>query len=257
MVRTRGVVLALALILAGYTSSAAETARIAIGEWPPYLSEELQHYGMAAHIAEVCFKAANVDVEVGFFPWNRVALFVENGLWDTSILWVKTEEREKVYLFSDVIFEGSAVFFYAKARPMQWRDYKDLVGLKFGGLMSASYPWFEAAKEQGINLEMEVVSDERLNFAKLLTGRIDAFSLDKYVGLYILHKNFPQESNLITYNPTPIESWPYRLIFTKNPRGEKMRNAFNKGLKIVQENGLLEQLLDDAANGRYVGRSAE
>ncbi|WP_020410740.1 substrate-binding periplasmic protein [Hahella ganghwensis] len=247
--------LTILLLLGSFsTSQAEETVRIAVGEWPPYLSAEFPHFGVAAHIVEESFTAAGVKVEFGFFPWNRVARYVEDGLWDTSILWVETEERKKVYLFSEVVFEGTAVFFHRRDHPIKWQTYRDFEGVKFGGLMSASYPWFESAKEAGVNMIMEKVSEESLNFAKLLSGRIHAFSLDKLVGIYILQKKLPYVMDYISYNPRPIESWPYRLIFTKSPRGEMMVNAFNRGLLILKEKGLIERHLQEAVEGLYYPR---
>ncbi|OZG75467.1 amino acid ABC transporter substrate-binding protein [Hahella sp. CCB-MM4] len=239
------------LVTAASNVRAEETARIAIGEWPPYLSVELPHYGVAAHIVEESFRAADLQVEFGFFPWNRVAQYVEDGTWDTSILWVETEERKKIYLFSDVVFEGTAVFFHRKERPLSWNTYQDFEGLKFGGLMSATYPWFEDAKLAGVSMKMEKVSDEGLNFAKLLSGRIDAFSLDKLVGLYILQRQLPYVMDHISYNPRPIESWPYRLIFTQSPRGEMLVEAFNRGLQKIKDNGLVHRHLQEAVEGIY------
>lgn len=242
----------LLLLAASIPASAKETVRIAIGEWPPYLSQELPYHGVAAHLVQEAFNAVNVDVEFEYFPWQRVRVYVENGTSDASILWVKTEERARSLLFSDVLLEGEAVFFYNKNNPLIWQDYEDLDGKRFGGLLSASYPWFEAAKSKGVDVKMELVTVEHRNFSKLLSERIDAFSLDKLVGLHMLQQRFPDQQSLIGYDPTPIESWPYRLIFTQSPRGEALVGAFNKGLAIIQQQGLIAVYLNNVANGMYL-----
>ncbi len=252
MNRTLSLILVIPLLFVCQALSAKPVVRIAVGEWPPYLAHELPHYGVAAHIVEKAFALSNVEVEYGFFPWSRAALYVDNGRWDASILWVKTEERAKHYLFSDVVFDGTAVFFHRKETSFNWKTFKDLQGLRFGGLMSASYPWFQAAKAEGIPLYMETVTSEHLNIAKLLSKRIDAFSLDKLVGLYLLQKEFPIEGKRISYHPQPIESWPYRLIFTDSPQGSTFVKAFNQGLKKLKDSGQVQQLLDDAAKGVYL-----
>lgn len=244
--------LCLLLVVGGASLSARETVRIAIGEWPPYLSQTLPHHGVAAHIVKEAFEAANVDVEFTFLPWGRVLVYVENGQFDASILWVETEERARSYLFSDVLLEGEAVFFYNKENPLVWQSYDDLDGKRFGGLLSASYPWFEAAKAEGADIEMELVTEEHQNISKLLSERIDAFSLDKLVGLHMLQQRFPDRQHLISYDARPIESWPYRLIFTKSPRGEELVEAFNKGLGIIKERELIEVYLNNVANGMYL-----
>ncbi|GGX54979.1 substrate-binding periplasmic protein [Saccharospirillum salsuginis] len=232
--------------------SAQETVRIAIGEWPPYLSQELPHNGVAAHLVKEAFEAGGVDVAFEYYPWQRVRVYVENGTQDASILWVRTEERAQSLLFSDVLLEGEAVFFYNKNDPLIWQDYEDLDGKRFGGLLSASYPWFEAAKARGVDVEMELVTVEHRNFSKLLSKRIDAFSLDKLVGLHMLQQRFPDQADRIGYDPSPIESWPYRLIFTRSPRGEALMKRFNEGLAIIKERGLIPVYINNVANGVYL-----
>lgn len=245
-------VVSVILLTSSLSLPAQEPVRIAIGEWPPYLAKNLPHYGVAAHIVKEAFQAGGLDVEFQFLPWGRVLVYVEGGRFDTSILWVETEERAKTLLFSDVVMEGEAVFFYNVENPLKWQTYQDLGDKRFGGLISASYPWFEAAKAQGIDMDMELVTDEHQNFSKLISGRIDAFSLDKLVGLHLLQQNFPARRSEIDHDPTPIESWPYRLIFTKSPRGEELVEAFNKGLAIIKEQGLIETYLDDVGRGVYL-----
>lgn len=240
------------LFLGSLTLAAREPVRIAIGEWPPYLAKDLPHYGVAAHIVEEAFNAAGLDVEFQFLPWGRVMVYVENGRFDTSILWVETEERSKSFLFSDVLLEGEAVFFYNEDNPLEWQTYQDLSTLHFGGLLSASYPWFEAAKAAGLDMQMELVTDERQNFSKLISGRIDAFSLDKLVGLHILQQDFANQRDQVGYDPKPIESWPYRLIFTKSDKGETLVEAFNRGLAIIKQQGVIDAYLENVGRGFYL-----
>jgi len=240
------------LFAVSVSASERETVRIAVGEWPPYLSQNLPHDGVAAHLVREAFKAGGVEVEFEYFPWQRVRLYVENGTKDASILWVKTEERARTLLFSDVLLEGEAVFFYNKNNPLVWQNYEDLDGKRFGGLLSASYPWFEAAKAEGADVTMDLVTVEHRNFSKLLSERIDAFSLDKLVGLHMLQQRFPEQADLIDFDPTPVESWPYRLIFTKSPRGEALVEAFNEGLAIIKRQGLIPVYINNVANGVYL-----
>ncbi|MHA7878933.1 MAG: substrate-binding periplasmic protein [Saccharospirillum sp.] len=236
---------------------AKETVRIAIGEWPPYLSRYSPHYGVAAHIVQEAFQASDMNVEFHFFPWARVLVYIENGEYDASILWVKTEERENSLIFSDIVLEGEAVFFYNKDNPLIWQNVEDLSNKRFGGLLSASYPWFDAARSQGVPMEMELVTTEQQNFSKLLTQRIDAYAMDRLVGMNILQQNFPDRKHLIAYDTTPIETWPYRLIFTKNAHGEALASAFNQGLDIIKQHERVQIHLNNVANGVYLPQGDE
>lgn len=252
MVILRKGLISLVLLVCSSPLFAEETVRIAIGEWPPYLSERSPHYGVAAHIVQEAFQVSGLDVEFQFLPWARVLVYVENGQADASILWVKTEEREASYLFSDVVLEGEAVFFYHKDNPLIWQDFQDLNNKRFGGLLSASYPWFEAARVAGASVEMELVTTEQQNFSKLLSQRLDAYSMDRLVGQHILQQDFAERQDLISYDPTPIETWPYRLIFTRSPRGEELSSAFNQGLEAMKQRQKVQVHLNNVANGVYL-----
>ena len=71
--------------------SANETIRIANGEWPPYLSKELKHYGVASRIVAEAFALEGVKVKYGFFPWGRAYAVVQRGEWDGSVIWTIKE----------------------------------------------------------------------------------------------------------------------------------------------------------------------
>ena len=85
---------------------AEETIRITIGEWAPYLSKDLKHYGVAARIVTDSFALEGVKVEYGFFPWARSKFLAQEGEWDGSAVWIHNAERAKDFLFSDSMFKS-------------------------------------------------------------------------------------------------------------------------------------------------------
>ncbi len=52
-------------------AQAAETIRLANGEWHSFLSKGAPHHGFASHIVTDAFALVGVEVEYGFFPWSR------------------------------------------------------------------------------------------------------------------------------------------------------------------------------------------
>jgi polar amino acid transport system substrate-binding protein len=240
--------LILSLILLGTISlsSAQETVSITVGEWPPYVSAELVDYGIAPRIVTAAFNTQKVKATYVFSPWTRAFENAKNGGNDATLLWVRTEEREKYFVFSDVVITGKAVFFHLKSKQFSWKTMDDLVGLNIGGLKSGSYPWFDDAVKAGKNLKMDRVNDEITNFKKLLTGRIDVFSLDQLTGASVLKRNFSDtEIDKVTFDPNPIESWNYCLLFSKkSPKAELMVNLFNRGLKELKQSGKFNKLAE-------------
>lgn len=223
-----------------------ETVTITVGEWPPYVSTDLPGYGIAPRIVTAAFNEEKVKVQYVFFPWARALDAAKNGDYDATLLWVRTSERERNFLFSDVVIVGKAVFYHLKAKQFSWRTVDDLKGLNIGGLNSGSYPWFESALKAGVQLKMDMVNDEPANFRKLLAGNIDIFSLDQLTGAAILKKSFtPEEIDRITFDSKPIESWDYCLMFSKkSAKAKQFIMLFNKGLQELKRSGRYKQLTE-------------
>ncbi len=93
-------------------SFAEETIRITNGEWTPFLSEGLEHYGVVSRIVAESFALEGVKVKYRFFPWARAYKLVKSGDWDGSVVWSRTPEREKDVYFSDPLLVSYDVFFH-------------------------------------------------------------------------------------------------------------------------------------------------
>jgi ABC-type amino acid transport/signal transduction systems, periplasmic component/domain len=236
---------AILLCVAGL-ASAQQSISVTVGEWPPYVSQNLADYGIAPRITAAAFKAVGVEASFVFLPWMRAFEKAKDGEYDATLLWVRTAEREKDFVFSDIVITGKAVFFHLKSKPFAWKTMSDLVGLNIGGLTSGSYPWFDTAIHAGIKLKMDRADDEVTNFKKLLGGRIDILSLDQLTGTSVLEKNFsPAEVASISFDPTPIESWDYCLMFSKkSAKTGRMVDLFNQGLRKIKQSGDYARLAD-------------
>jgi len=241
------------VIISYQTGTSKELVRITVGEWPPYLSKELKHNGVAAHIVTEAFEKEGMDVQYTFLPWSRALSYVEVGKYDGSVLWVWTEKRAEKFLFTEVMLEGEAVFFHLKSVAFDWKTYQDLAEFRIGGLLSATYPWVEEAKAKGIHLKISPVETEIQNFAKLFFKRIDVYGMDRLVGYHILQTGFsPEERQNIKHHSRPVEIWPYRIIFSRKvEQGPHFVKAFNKGMEKLKQERNLRQYLIDFEQGYY------
>ncbi|MBU2708336.1 transporter substrate-binding domain-containing protein [Zooshikella marina] len=235
-------------------SFSSEKIRIAIGEYPPYLSEDLKYYGLAAHIVREAFSLVNIKVEYGFYPWARSYEYVKAGHWDATIIWVYTEERAKYFYYSDAIITGPAVFFHLKSMRFDWRTMKDLENLTIGGVLAASYTWYDEAVAKGIHLKMERVPLDKMNFDKLLKRRIPITTMDLNLGLFILNTQFDTAAqDEVTYHPKVITTYVYHMLFSKKkPKNLYKVKLFNKGLKMLQEQGRVDQFILESRRGEYI-----
>ncbi len=232
---------------------AAEKVRLASGEYLPYLSENLKHYGFGSHIVTDAFAAAGIEVEYGFFPWKRSLKLAKKGVWDGTILWVYTEEREKYFYYSDPVISGRKVFFHLKSTPFDWNTIDDLKGYRIAVSLGYSYGklFDEAVKSGKINVWAKPTDKE--NFQRIIEGKSQIFPMNLEAGIYTIKKIFSSSiARQITYHPRTLDSYSYHLLLPKKkPGSEQMIKQFNKGLKILIEDGRFDQYYKDALDGKY------
>ena len=116
-------------------AAAKQKVRITNGEWAPYLSEHLPHFGFASHIVEEAFNQVGIEVQYGFFPWKRSYKLALEGKWHGTVVWVYTEERAKSFFYSDVVVSDAEYLFHLRSRPIDWKELSDLQGMRIGGTL--------------------------------------------------------------------------------------------------------------------------
>lgn len=131
------------LICLLFTGSAVADSRpqlqISVGDWPPYLSSELKHDGVIAHLISDVFADEGYRVSFRFLPWPRAYADAAAGKFDASAVWMHKREREVDFLFSAPLLDEQFVFFHLKSLPFDWQQFSDLSGMTLGGGLEYSY----------------------------------------------------------------------------------------------------------------------
>lgn len=229
-------------------ASAREKIRLTTGEWAPYISQGAPHQGLFTQITTEAFALQGVDVELGFFPWQRVYQLSKSGEWDGTIAYAKTTEREKYYTYSDPVYTGKYVFFHLKSYPMKWQTYSDLNMITiaatrgFGGM---GQEFIDAENSKVIKVE-RLASDVQ-SFQMLLLNRVQAVASDMEVGYALIHKLFGSEKSiLITHNDHLIQYAKYHLVLSKNSkRTPELIKKFNLGLAALKQSGRYNQIIKE------------
>lgn len=262
IVRTRirwavlGVCLLLGLLC--LPAQAKPLVRLANGEWPPYLSETLPHFGFASDVVQKAFEAVGVEVEYEFFPWSRAFSYALQGrdedgrVLHGTLVWVYTPARAVSFLYSDVVIEDSEVLFYSRDNPLDWSEMEDLRGKIIGGASGAAYLLLDDAEAAGI-LTIERSGGYESLFVRLLHGRVDAVPMVTQVGRFYVERVLNEEERkLIAWHPKVIQHRQYHLILSKNVDESKaLMPLFNKGLAAIRKDGTYAGLLADLYAGKY------
>ena len=250
----------LLMLFSFYPNSLAanEKIRLSSGEWPPYLSAQLPYYGVASHVVSEAFASVGVDVEYGFFPWKRSYLYAKEGkgigdeVWNGSLVWIYTEDRAKDFLYSDRIIEDDQVLFFLKETHLDWYKMEGLRGKVLGGTTHTIYPSLEQEAKKGL-FSINRADGYAALFKRLFAHRIDAIPNVKEVGAFFIRTSLtPAQQSQITHSSMVIEQREYHLIFSRKIEGNKrFLSLFNKGLKIIKENGVYDKLFQELRDGKY------
>lgn len=231
------------------TSRFSDTIVITNGEWPPYQSRELPHFGFASLIVTEAFALQGVQVNYEFRPWKRALEEARAGQADGSMLWSLTPEREPDFLFSDTILISEAVLFHRKDFSFDWQQNTDLEVYRIGGTLG-----YEYAIEKGAKLSIERVASDEQNFRRLLLKRIEIFPSDKHAGYALLNRSFPAaERAQISHHPKPYDQTAYSVIFSKacGERCARFLAQFNKGLQLLKTSGRYDEIMSLQQLGKF------
>ena len=245
--------LSLLLFLNGSNMAFAQTANIAVGDWPPYISQDLKHNGVVSHIIKDVFAAMGMDTSIKFLPWARAYKHASAGSFTATGVWMHKTEREKDFIYSDAILNEQFVFFHNKSFNFNWNTIDDLYGMKMGGVMAYSYgPDLDKALEKGL-IEMERIKHPKQNFKMLLRGRIQLNPMEINVGYSSLKKNFTlKEQAQITHHPKAfLNNLSYVLFPKKIENSKELVKRFNNALAKIKASGQYDEYFKNFEAGLY------
>ncbi|MEQ8390748.1 MAG: transporter substrate-binding domain-containing protein [Thalassospira sp.] len=241
---------ALALMLMPVMASAQTSLVIVTNIYPPYVNEDVKNSFLPALFDEIG-KEMGVRFDIRILPWKRCEQSVEDlDAWG-AIPYTPTENRHKVFLFSEPIYVADSQFFAYRdpqtspfsRPPLTYTDIGDLKRWRIGGIQGYYYePIFAAA---GINVDYAL--SERQNFERLKLGRIDLFPAATTVGWHLIKQLFPPEivENFYTLEKPLIADATLHLMTAKDyPDNYALLERFNRALKDIQQNGTFAELVD-------------
>ncbi|WP_165399050.1 substrate-binding periplasmic protein [Shewanella maritima] len=253
----RDLVLASLLTLVSL-SAAAQQVNLTSGEWPPYTSESIYQNGFAAEVVRQAYQAVGIKVHIGHFPWKRSYHYAETGtglggdVWHGSIAWVKTPERETLFHYSTPLLSDNMVLYSLKKAPIEWTTLTDLAGLTIGATEHTNYEILESAQNKGL-IKLQRAGNYDILFQRLLAERIDAVPQLKSVGEFYLSNNVKgADKDKITRSDSILSTREFHLILNKaNPNNKQFAADFDRGLAIIKQNGVYQDLINKLNRGRY------
>ena len=218
-------------------STQTHVVKIAAGEWPPFIGEELEGFGHVGKIIEEVFSSQGYKVEFHFYPWKRAYKQASEGKYVATAVWMFANERTEHFLYSRPVAQEEFVFFHRKDMPFEWQSLNDLQGMHLGGGLGYSYGADLDAQLNTGKITMTRAEDPGKALQWLKYRRVDLVPEEKHIGLFTLQKMPIETQNLITFNQKPFLINQSYVLFSKaHPDGEKLLRIFNQGLRQRNEN---------------------
>ncbi len=262
-------ILFLSLLMAVPCTAAEKQVKLLSLTWEPYAGPDMPQKGLTAAIVRMAFEKAGYDVTIEFHNWDKALEMAKNGEADGLFPTYHTKEREEYLIYSDPF--GESYLGLCRERPVhafspggieydkkkklrrdliqyktdpridQTQALRELSRYKFGvGRGYANTPEFDAADF----LTKVVVENDEQNILQLLQGEVQLIVIDKYVAKNIVAKKFPWRSGDIDFMEPPLSVRKLYLTLSKKAdRAEQKLEDFNKGLKVLQEEGRINRLM--------------
>ncbi len=225
---------------------------LASGEWAPFVSENLLHEGIVSRIVRESFESEGYEVKFEYRPWNRSIEETKNGKWHGTLPWLKNEERENYFYFSEPIAYQQYVVFYHNNQIFTWDNISDFQGFTVGVVDGYSYGTeFDDAIKEG-QIAVETTTNDSQNFQKLLAERLDLVLCEINVGYDIIEKLTSADAGNITHAPKSVNEEALYLLLSKEvEENDDLIVIFNQGLQALTESGKVDQYWEESRNGEY------
>lgn len=229
-------------ILFPHDTHAKETIKINTSDYEPYYGQNMPDYGPVLKVVVLAFAESGYATEIRFRPWARVISEGSHGECDAiACVWFNTD-REDWMALTDPILDNEVGFFKNVTDDLTFKDFSDLKARNVMVGVVRGYINPEGFAESGV--QTEEVGEDLLNLRKLVANRVRLTISDKNMGLYLMKKE-GKTAEIVWL--TTLQRIPLRLGIMKKAQGdwEKKRDDFNKGLKRLQDKGVVDQIFQE------------
>ncbi len=225
---------ALLALMLGATAARAETVTLTTLDWCPYTCAALPENGLSTVIVTRAFKAMGYEVKVEFLPWQRAVQTAETDAKVAGYFPEYAGSFDK-FTLSASLGDSPLGLVVPAGKSIADVGVPALSKLKLG--VVSGYVNTEAVDKAIADktLPVEAVKDDVTNLRKVAAGRIDAAIIDEYVMRYELsaNKELAGDRGKLAFNPTVLENKSLHIAFARTPLGEKMKAAFDDGLRKI------------------------
>lgn len=221
---------------------AQQEIKVAIDKWPPFADEKDPNFGICYALTKAILEPQGYQVTMKTFPASRIYKFLVDGevneIDATPIIW-KNQERAQHLLFSESFLFNTVHFFVRSDSTLTYKTLEQLKGYRIG-VIKGYYNGDEFDKADYLN--KITCSDSPAMLHMLDKKRIEMGVLDKIVAeTIIIQENLQGRFKIL---PKPLfQAGLHFAVWKKHPDGQKLIEAFNKGLEDIKKSGEYAKIL--------------
>lgn len=228
------------IMLLCYLPAQAETVTAAQDPWPPFIHTDGQS-GLSVELVQAALATQGYQLKMSIMPWSRALKEANNGNIDLLIATWQTAERRSFLYFSDPYAHNRITFISRADAPFEYTNLKSLDNKSVGIIRHYGY---DDAFNQATNFQRYPAIDLVANLKKLSRHRIDV-TLDDEIAARALMKAEGFDASTFHFSQTPLSQNPlYVTSGIANPKGKRLIEAFNRGLRAIKDNGTYDAIMN-------------
>ncbi|MBB4287182.1 substrate-binding periplasmic protein [Roseospira goensis] len=244
-------VFSLILVATAQAGASGTALRVATDEWPPYeytVNGKIE--GVSVAILKAVLDSMGVEIaSLSVYPWSRAVTMTEAGRTDVVFSGAHIRSREETLWYPQTPLVTSQWVVFVRAADkerLRFESWADMTKGRLGVVRGYRYDDdFDLFYKR--HLDFEVVNENRHNFLKLVSGRVDYVVADHRNGLFLL-RVMGLEDEVHVYADRPIQETRYYAMFSKRTIGQDFVARFDAALRAFQDSERYRRLVRIAMN---------
>lgn len=244
--RSKGLLLGLALGCLSIQSVAENRVQVLhIDNWGSYIEKESQSQGVMSALVKAAFAQSGIDTSLVFEPWSRIDKVNIDRLQAVSFGWIKNDERQQRWLFSDALMPIQTILVKRSGYALAWQSLKDLEGHRIG--VTRGYSYGTDFDDYQKHLQIEQANTDKVSLQKLLAERVDVVLMDPLVANTLIRNHFKDREHGFEFvSRPPVFSQDVHVVCSKsNTVCPEILEQFNTGLLSIRRSGQYEAIVSN------------
>ena len=240
--------LAAALMLTGL-AHAQPIALVSGDDYKPCADSKLPEGGMSTELVKKAFAEVKQDIKVDWLPWKRGLDETKDGKFAGTFPYLRTPEREKDFLYSDVIVKIQDFPFFKSGNKKH--DFSKVDSLA-GSIICLPLGWAPTPKLVDMikskKIKVESPKDLSTCVKMVASDRADYFVTDEAQGLATVKVSGMAVGAVVMGNVALADTTLYLIASKSTPGSKEMLSSFNKGLEAIRKNGTYAKVVKAHSN---------